>query len=110
MYQIMDINGEMIGMTDQPMYVLLASNGCYQLTNESNSQGIQFNGNVYHSIGRPSMKGLEPEVYLQKIDDGAITYESMSQTSEFILNTTYNLVVTNLNVSALYDSFDTSYL
>ena len=54
------------------------------------------------------MKGLEPEVYLQKIDDGAITYESMSQTSEFILNTTYNLVVTNLNVSALYDSFDTS--
>lgn len=69
MYKIIK-NGNTLAMTEVPTYIKKAANGCYVLCPEPEAQGIAYNGQVFHLLGRPDMEGAAATVMLEEIDAG----------------------------------------
>lgn len=63
--------GAELGMTAAPTYVKQHENGCFVLCPEPEAQGISFEGNVYHILGRPGLEGAAGTVALEAVDAGA---------------------------------------
>lgn len=61
--------GTSLGMTEAPIYVRQAENGCFVLCREAEATGIAHNGTVYHLLGREAVEGAE-SVILEKTDAG----------------------------------------
>ena len=98
MFLIVDpTSNDTIAMVDEPIYIHLQSNGCYGMAkNEHEAEGINFSGTVYHLYGKNTMKGTEPDVVLIRQDDGSITFDLMSQLSNFIIDQEYRLTMLEL--------------
>ncbi len=64
-------------MTEAPTYIKKAVNGCYVLCPEPEAQGIAYNGQVFHLLGREEMEGVET-VMLEETDAG----EEISRAAE----------------------------
>ena len=76
MYKITK-NGYGLAMTEAPTYIKKAANGCYVLCPEPEAQGIAYNGQVFHLLGREEMEDVEP-VMLEETDAG----EEISRAAE----------------------------
>ena len=71
-------DGKSLGMTEAPIYIKQAENGCYNLCPEPEASGIAFEGKPYRLLGREipeGMAGLE-SVMLQETDTGPMIEES----------------------------------
>lgn len=64
-------------MTEAPTYIKKAVNGCYVLCPEPEAQGIAYNGQVFHLLGREEMEDVET-VMLEETDAG----EEISRAAE----------------------------
>lgn len=64
-------------MTEAPTYIKKAANGCYVLCPEPEAQGIAYNGQVFHLLGREEMEDVET-VMLEETDAG----EEISRAAE----------------------------
>lgn len=62
--------GTSLGMTEAPIYVRQAENGCFVLCQEGQATGIAYGGTVYHLLGREALEGAE-SVILEETDAGA---------------------------------------
>lgn len=69
MYKISRNGGVSIGMTEHPIYINKAPNGCFVLCPETEALGIAFEGKVYHLLGRDELEGAET-VMLEEVDSG----------------------------------------
>ena len=49
--------GTSLGMTEAPIYVRQAENGCFVLCQEGQATGIAYGGTVYHLLGREALEG-----------------------------------------------------
>lgn len=58
MYSIVKDNLE-IGIVEHPTYIRMQDNGTYGLCEESEAQGIAYEGVPYHVWGMPEMEGVE---------------------------------------------------
>ena len=76
MYKITK-NGYNLAMTEAPTYIKKAANGCYVLCPEPEAQGIAYNGQVFHLLGREEMEDVET-VMLEETDAG----EEISRAAE----------------------------
>ena len=76
MYKITK-NGYGLAMTEAPTYIKKAANGCYVLCPEPEAQGIAYNGQVFHLLGREEMEDVET-VMLEETDAG----EEISRAAE----------------------------
>lgn len=76
MYKITK-NGYNLDMTEAPTYIKKAANGCYVLCPEPEAQGIAYNGQVFHLLGREEMEDVET-VMLEETDAG----EEISRAAE----------------------------
>ena len=65
-------DGGRIGLTDAPIYIKQAANGCFVLCPEHDAQGICFAGTVYNLLDRPPMDGVETTVALDLVDAGSL--------------------------------------
>lgn len=112
MFLIVDpISNDTIAMVDEPIYIRLQPNGCYGMAkSEHEAEGINFSGTVYHLYGKNTMKGTEPDAVLIRQDDGSITFNLMSQLSNFIIDQEYRLTMLELTsmTSTSGSSEDTS--
>lgn len=68
MYRVIK-GGECIGMTEAPVYIRLAENGCFNLCEKEEATGIAFEGSPYTLSGNPLMDGTE-SVMLEHVDAG----------------------------------------
>ena len=62
--------GTSLGMTEAPIYVRQAENGCFVLCQEGQATGIAYGGTVYHLLGREALESAE-SVILEETDAGA---------------------------------------
>ena len=112
MFLIVDpTSNDTIAMVDEPIYIRLQPNGCYGMAkSEHEAEGINFSGTVYHLYGKNAMKGTEPDAVLIPQDDGSITFDLMSQLSNFIIDQEYRLAMLELTsmTSTSGSSEDTS--
>jgi len=70
MYKIIK-GGAVVAMTDVPAFVRInPRNGCYNLCDWEQAEGVALTGSVYRIQGRPSSIQAE-EVVLQPVDMGA---------------------------------------
>lgn len=76
MYKIIK-NRNTLAMTEAPTYIKKAANGCYVLCPEPEAQGIAYNGQVFHLLGREAMEDAET-VMLEETDAG----EEISRAAE----------------------------
>ena len=76
MYKIIK-NRNTLAMTEAPTYIKKAANGCYVLCPEPEAQGIAYNGQVFHLLGREEMEDVET-VMLEETDAG----EEISRAAE----------------------------
>lgn len=65
-------DGGSIGMTDAPVYIKKAANGCYILCPEPKAQGICFADTVYNLLDRQPMDGVDDTVMLETVDAGKL--------------------------------------
>lgn len=73
MYKITSASdGADLGMTEAPVYIMQAANGCFVLCPEPEAQGICFAGTVYNMLGRQAMTGVENTVMLEPVDAGEL--------------------------------------
>ena len=73
MYEIKSTSdGGRIGLTDAPIYIKQAANGCFVLCPEHDAQGICFAGTTYNLLDRPPMDGVETTVALDLVDSGSL--------------------------------------
>lgn len=71
MYRIINFDtGEEIGITEYPNYILLGKNGCYQMCDEKDAQGVAFESTPYNLVNKDSMGDL-PAVVVRKVDAGS---------------------------------------
>lgn len=75
MYKIIKDGGS-IGMTEAPIYIKQAENGCYILCPEPEASGIAFDGATYQLLGRDPMDGVET-VMLEEVDAGVMIASEM---------------------------------
>ena len=74
MYKITSASdGADLGMTEAPVYIMQAANGCFVLCSEPKMvQGICFAGTVYNLLGKQAMTGVENTVMLEPVDAGEL--------------------------------------
>lgn len=74
MYKITSTSdGAGLGMTEAPVYIMQAANGCFVLCSEPKMvQGICFAGTVYNLLGKQAMTGVENTVMLEPVDAGEL--------------------------------------
>ena len=73
MYKITSTSdGAGLGMTEAPVYIKQAANGCFVLCPEHDAQGICFAGTVYNLLGQQAMTGVENAVMLELVDAGEL--------------------------------------
>lgn len=63
-------DGVQLGMTEAPNYIRRQENGCYALCPAEEAEGITFEGQVHHLLGRPDLEGAETTVMLEETDAG----------------------------------------
>ncbi len=68
MYRIFK-DGAQLGLADTVTYVRLLENGCLGLCDEGEAQGIVYDGEAYHLLGRAELPGYET-VLLSEVDMG----------------------------------------
>lgn len=68
MYQIIK-SGTILALTEAPNFIKAHENGCFVLCREADAEGIAYNGEVFHLLGRPELEGRET-VILTEIDAG----------------------------------------
>lgn len=71
MYNIINLNGDLIGSTDELVYIKHSKNkDCFINANENDAQGICLNGIVYNLIGREPFE-LDCETILINKEDSS---------------------------------------
>ena len=59
MYQIININGAKVGITDTVNYILIGNSGDYAPASEEEAIGVAFDGVVYNLMGHSEIDGAE---------------------------------------------------
>lgn len=97
MYSIIGYNRE-IGITEVPTFIRLQPNGYYILCNESDAQGVVFDGAPYQLIGKPTMKeGLE-QVCIVEINAGTRITVNQSVGKTNSANIDYMAMMTGVDI------------
>lgn len=59
-----------VAITEAPNYIRRATNGCFNLCQEAEAEGIVHGGKVFHLLGRPDIEGAVATVMLEETDAG----------------------------------------
>lgn len=79
-------SGSEIGMTDAPIYITMADNGCFVPCSEQDARGICFAGKPYALLGY-TMAGVEDTVVLNTVDSG-IAFAELRQNTQAVVSRT----------------------
>lgn len=103
MYKITSASdGADLGMTEAPVYIMQAANGCFVLCSEHDAQGICFAGTVYNLLNRPPMDGVETTVVVETVDAGRLLVESETailDATELAVDLQYRLTLMELGIT-----------
>lgn len=100
MYRITK-GGAVVGMTEAPIYIKQAENGCYNICPEPQASGIAFSGVNYHLLGRDGMEDLET-VMLEEVDAGMEIHAAKQAASDadgMIVDQEYRLTLLELGLA-----------
>lgn len=86
MYSIVKDNLE-IGIVERPTYIRMQENGAYGLCDETEAQGIVYEGTPYHVWGMPKMENVE-SVALVEFNGGARILEQQQILNALLGNIT----------------------
>lgn len=79
-------SGSEIGMTDAPIYITMADNGCFVPCSEQDARGICFAGKPYALLGY-TMAGVEDTVVLNTVDSG-VAFAELRQNTQAVVTRT----------------------
>lgn len=79
-------SGSEIGMTDAPIYITMADNGCFVPCSEQDARGICFAGKPYALLGY-TMTGVEDTVVLNTVDSG-VAFAELRQNTQAVVTRT----------------------
>ena len=105
MFQIIRTSdGKKLGMTEAPIYVKQAENGCYILCPEPEALGIAFAGTPYRLLGREAPEGVGEldAVMLEETDAGPLVsaaHELSSDIDGLTVDHEYRITLLELGLS-----------
>lgn len=84
MYNIINLNGDLIGSTDEVVYIKHSKDkNCFVNAKEKDAQGICLNGTVYNLIGRESFNSDYDTVLINKEDSSKKLRETMNINEQY---------------------------
>lgn len=92
----------LLGLIEQPNFIKLQKNGCFNLTDEENAQGIVIDNQIYQLCGKNKLKGNYPKAKIIKIDNGEILAsinEIQGNMDELLIDQEYRLTLLELGVT-----------